>query len=480
MPAAGHTPAPTDDGVIVRRASLIVLISACGGPSASSGVVPLPGVAPRPAAAASTSASPQTSAKDIDVEMARGWSLVTAGRLEEGVAHLREVVAAASSTLPRASMCGREDAWLERSGDVFWATAPRGVFFFDTKRAPVAYAPVSAARPRVLAPTRLIVSETQERGDAPHVHVVDWSGTARFDVPGATLLGASPTGGLILLERWGEPHTVEAWDPVRGGRVQKLSLGPEDGVQGAAPTIAPGEGSVVLPLSRPKEPFVWALFDLVTGRERGAWVQPLAVSGPEFSPDGRLLAVVDDEASTTRLVDAATGRTVARSSGCPRPRNAGFTTDGRLLAVTGRAEACLFGVPDLRLRWRARLQSEQDWQSVDYHNDLSVAGFVGEGAAVVIEDAHDRVAVLDVASGRKVFDGCGRYTAEAEAITCDGPGAVVTFDRRAAPIRRAVSADEARAGIPELGLASPRGLCGLAEEAACRVGGWIVPAAACR
>lgn len=111
---------------------------------------------------------------------------------------------------------------------------------------------------------------------------------------------------------------------------------------------------------------------------------------PAFAPDGRHLAALDVVAGTTRMVDVATGKTVARSSACPHPHDVAFTKKGNLLAVTGRTDAYVFEMPLLKVRWRVMLQSEKAWESVDYHNDFSIGGFVGDDTAVVFVAAPAR------------------------------------------------------------------------------------------
>ncbi len=225
------------------------------------------------------------------------------------------------------------------------------------------------------------------------------------------------------------------------------------------------------------------LFDADTGSERGAWPDRLGSGVPDFAPDGRLLAVADAATNDTQVVDVATGKTVARSRACPGSIGAAFTRSGSVLAVSARTGACGFELPSLRLRWRVTLQTEKAWESIDYHNDLSIAGFVGDDAAAVVTSSQgSRVAVIGLASGRVLFDGCGDYVPETGAIlTCieGGQSAVITFDRRASLHRRALSEAERRGVIPELGRAPENAMCALADAAACRVGDWIVPASAC-
>lgn len=334
-----------------------------------------------------------------------------------------------------------------RDGRVSWITTPRGFFFFTTQPSPspMTYAPVHG-RVTVLSQPRWLVSETQGPGATPQVRVLDLSGSTRFHVPDASLLAASDVGRRILIERWpphrDEPHPVEVWDTAKGQHVRTLSLRPGDELAVGAPTLSPDERSVVLSLSRTRVPEVFALFELATGAERGAWPHGLGAPAPDFSPDGRLLVVVDDATRASSLVDVRTGGTIARSLACPDPIQAVFSRRGDVIAVSARTGACLLEVPTLRLRWRAGLQSEREWASIDYHDDLFIGGFVGDDAAVVVTSAQGACVALDVASGHKVLDGCGLYASE-------------------------------------LGPADPRALCGLAETAACRVGDWIVPADAC-
>jgi hypothetical protein len=461
----------------MRSATLLLLLAACAEHATPRAVVSVP-----PA----TSAEGPAPKLDVDAAMAHGWSLIAAGRGDEGLAALRAVAAAAApSVLPRRPMCGQDDPDLQLSADgrIFWLMTPRGFFFFTTQPSPIGHAAVGGVGSTVLAGPRLLLSEVQDGATAPAVRALDLSGSARFEVAAASVVVASEAGSLVVLERWAEPHTFEAWDAAGGRLVHELSLAQGDEIAIGKPQVAPDERSVVLPLHRATRDHAYALFDVATGVERGAWPYDLGSLGPAFAHDGRMLAVADAHTSDTQVVEAATGKTVARSRACPHPLGAGFTRSGRMLAVSSHTGACAFELPAMRLRWRAALQSEKEWESVDYHDDLSIAGFVGdESAAVVTAAQGSRVVVVDLASGRKLFDGCGNFFPETGAIlSCQDAGgsAVVTFDRLGALHRRALSEAERAGAVPELGLAPEQAMCALADAAACRLGDWIVPASAC-
>ena len=294
-------------------------------------------------------------------------------------------------------------------------------------------------------PPLALLWEDQKRGEAPSIQVLDALARRRFGVADASLLALNETGRLALVERWAEPHTFEIWNTSRGQGAVQLAFAEGD-ENGLGPRrFAPDERSLVLPIRRASNDDAYVLFELASGAALASWPASYMMGDvpPSFSGDSRQLAAVDLGGTATSLVEVATGKTITRSTACPRPYGTSFTKRGDLLAVAGRTHACVFSLPNLVLRWRVHLQTEKTWERIDYHNDLRIVGMVGDDAAVVIAAAQaSRLFVLDIASGRRIFQGCGHFAAQTGTIeTCneDGHADRIAFDGRATPKRQPLS-----------------------------------------
>jgi WD40 repeat protein len=165
----------------------------------------------------------------------------------------------------------------------------------------------------------------------------------------------SPDGRWVVSCSWGSDgtsKTVRVWDADTGLPAKDLATEPY-----AKARFSPdGRWLVTATSSGSRQ---W---------EVGSWrdVCHLETAGFEFSPDSRLLAI-GDVFGAIRLLDAVTGREVARLTG-PDPTRyapACFTPDGTRLVATCSSETALYAW-DLRLIHQGLKELGLDWDWPDF------------------------------------------------------------------------------------------------------------------
>jgi hypothetical protein len=190
---------------------------------------------------------------------------------------------------------------------------------------------------------------------------------------------------------------------------------------------------------------------------------------PQFSPDGRTIAVAALAPSSKRgavaLLDRAGGRVSALLEDCPSPTALGFSPDSRWLVVGDEHSACIYDAAACRLRARTTLPGGEPpfWFS-----------FIAHGAGLLEQSAGQSLGVFDVKTGRAVWTGLdgGEWfpSRSLPSVAMDGartrilamsrPGAIKTMpsleivwiDGQLNATRRSLARDEVSGerAIPEL------------------------------
>ena len=164
-------------------------------------------------------------------------------------------------------------------------------------------------------------------------------------------MAASPDGRFIFTSQW-QPMRAEVWDAHTGTLLSELSIG-----QNWRGAFSP-DGRWLATFSRDCqlwETGTWRPGPSVplAGANRFATSQGVPLGGgAAFSPDGRLLAVVQD-LREVRLFALPEGRVVATlpASGGARLQTLSFSNDGSMLAAaTARGELHLWKLTTLRTR----------------------------------------------------------------------------------------------------------------------------------
>ena len=167
----------------------------------------------------------------------------------------------------------------------------------------------------------------------------------------------SPDGRWVVTSGW-HTQSVKIWDARTGAMVKELRLGVTNNA-----FFSPDGRTLVT--SRGEEYRFW---DVETWKpdRRLAWEIPSYPGWVAFSPDRTLLAL-ELSAAVIHLIDAATGRTLAKLED-PRSDRAqwlGFTPDGAgLVAIATYAKA--IHVWDLRAIRRHLATMDLDWESPPY------------------------------------------------------------------------------------------------------------------
>ena len=226
-----------------------------------------------------------------------------------------------------------------------------------------------------------------------------------------------------------------------------------------------------------------ATWDVASGAVLASFDENPNVNGaPAFSSDNRWIAWGTTDFSkpklvgTTFLYDRAAHKVTAQSHASPMPT--GFAFTDKWLAVGDLRRACLLRLPTLaKIACSAEVRP-----NAGIDDDLQDAHptFVASVSALAIETSDGSTLVARVPAmtttwkGRARLDGAYLVDGDAHVLYAIGPSGVVTRVR-------ALAADETTEDLPETHphKAEDAAAYERVTSAACHVGDWIFPAAAC-